>query len=452
LYEWARIGLPASKVDSQNSGWRWDEHAQAALMNCGGDVTATRAYLLQDPDYNINLPGERRMQQRVAIDITPDQIALNKKGTAAAKQLRLMLKLESSERNELWLSDHKQLDVWVIPTRGTKAVKPWFTVIMDSKSRRVLGAAVSIRPSQAHVLAALSMAIATAGVPRTFVFDRGMEFTADAVISVASELGFAAVPTRAYTPNHKGKVERVAQTLGRRTVRFLAHRTTQAVDLRGAPRLTILDPDGNPVEGMPLDDLIPFFFTALDAYNAAPHSALGRSPNGAYREENATVPQRTVARPDLRRFLLKEDRRVIREHGVQFRNHWYYAEQIDGYRGTKVEIRYRQDDLTQLELYKSDGTWWCTADLADPASPATRERLLAHRRQRATHQAKITRKARRMARRNYAAIVSVGDQVRETTVISNEQAEHEMRGHTSDRTKHLLRRMGLDTDNDAANS
>ena len=60
-------------------------------------------------------------------------------------------------------------------------------------------------------------------------------------------------------------------------------------------------------------------------------------------------------------------------------NNWYFAEELDGHRGTNgptVEIRYRQDDLHKLEIYRENGTWWCTARLIDPASAAAHEQVL----------------------------------------------------------------------------
>jgi len=444
LYRYVNEGVPASKTDPASTRWHWCEHAHAVLMLCGGDVTAARQYLLEDPDYAITLPSVRWMQFMVGENLAPDEVALIKLGAAAAKGLRIMLRLEVDERNLLWLSDHKQLDIIVCPTRG-KPGKPWVTLIIDAYSRKVLGAALSMRPSQAHVLAALQMAIAAAGTPRLLIFDRGLEFTADAIAAAAAELDFAALPTRAYSPNHKGKVERVAHTLGRRCVRNLPHRTKQAKDLRGRPRITILDEDGQPTPAMDMDLLVPIFFAAMDNYNAARHSELQRSPNGAYREQSGAVPERRVDAEDLRRFLLKEAHRTIGEGGVKYKKHWYYSEELDGHRGERVEIRLRQDDLTHVEVYWSNGAWLCTADLIDRASQPTRERVLARRTERAAHQAKITRKARRMARRDHAALTSAHERLRDTTVITNSDAEHELRGHDA-AMQRALKKLNLTTD------
>jgi hypothetical protein len=247
LYRYIEHGVPQPQ---SRPGWTWGEEEKAVLMALGGDVTATRDWLIAEHGDAAGVPDIRWMQATKHRDLAPDQIVLNEEGIAAAKQLRIVLRLESARRNELWLADHKQLDVWVIPPRG-KPVKPWVTMIMDAKSRKAAGAALSPRPSQAHVLAAMQQAIERYGVPETFLFDLGMEFTANAVASVASDLVFVALPTRGYHPNHKGKIERLVQTIGRRAVRMLPQRTHQALDLRKGPRITVKAPRRNEHRGDP---------------------------------------------------------------------------------------------------------------------------------------------------------------------------------------------------------
>jgi putative transposase len=440
LYRYIDHGVPQPQSRPR---WTWGEHEKAVLMALGGDVTATRDWLIAEHGDAAGVPDIRWMQATKHRDLAPDEIVLNEEGIAAANQLRIVLRLESARRNELWLADHKQLDVWVIPPRG-KPVKPWVTMIVDAKSRKAPGAALSTRPSQAHVLAAMQQAIEQCGVPETLLFDLGMEFTANALACVASDLVFVALPTRGYHPNHKGKVERLVQTIGRRAVRMLPQRTHQALDLRKGPRITVKGPDGTNIEAIHFDDFVPVFFDALQEYNARHHKTLRASPNAVYAQD--ATPERKVSPQSLRRFMLKEGRRAIGDHGIRFNNDWYYDPAIDGHRReTTVEFRYRQDDRTKIEVYRDDGAGWCTARLTDPASPAAHEQVLAHRRERAKQTAKTTRKARKVAKRNYEAVTERSQQVRETTVITNADVEREVRAPGS-RQAAAMRELGLDTE------
>jgi putative transposase len=107
---------------------------------------------------------------------------------------------EPRARNQVWEADHAQLDVEVLPLRGSRRVGPWLTVIEDGFSRLVMGWALSLQPTRAEVLAALREAIVVnvergpwGGVPQLVRFDGGLEFLAAAVTRAAGEVGFAAL-------------------------------------------------------------------------------------------------------------------------------------------------------------------------------------------------------------------------------------------------------------------
>ncbi len=432
-------GVPSSEGRPR---FRWTEELVPYLQVSGGDVTFARELISADHGEE-GLPQVRQLQRAVARDLDPGTIVEIKHGQRAAMQMRTVLRVEQSRRNELWLADHKQLDVWAVPLRGTKPIKPWMTIIIDSYSRRLLGAALSIRPNQGHVLAALRSAIARAGVPEDLLFDRGLEFTADAITRAAGDLVFSVTATQGYRPEHKGKVEAVAKTIGRRVVRGLPQRTQKPIDRRGRPL------PAPPEEPLTFEDLVMRFYECVDAYNHAPHSSLNReTPIGVY--EVDTAPERLVDARLLRRFLLKARDGKVREHGIRFHNNWYWDEQLEGHRHMPVEIRYAPDDLTVVELYR-DGRHWCTAPLADPAGPEMREQVAAVRRRTTQERARAVRRARKLERRHLAAIVEPGP-VRESTVVTRRDADA-LPGATT-RFSDALRTLGLtiDTDDDRPES
>lgn len=378
-------GLPSA---ADRPRFRWTAELVPYLQVSGGDVTFARELIAADHGEE-GLPQVRQLQRAVRRDLDPATIVEIKHGHRAAMQMRTVLRVEQSRRNELWLADHKQLDVWAVPLRGSKPIKPWMTIILDSYSRRLLGAALSIRPNQGHVLAALRSAIARAGVPEGLLFDRGLEFTADAITRAAGDLVFSATATQGYRPEHKGKVEAVAKTIGRRVVRGLPQRTQKPIDRRGRP---LPEP---PEEPLTFEDLITRFYECVDAYNHAPHSSLDRStPIAVYEADLA--PERLVDAALLRRFLLKARDGKVREHGIRFANNWYWNELLEGHRHMPVEIRYAPDDLTVVEIYR-DGRHWCTAPFTDPAGPAMREKVTAVRRRNTQERARGSQSAQARA-------------------------------------------------------
>ena len=49
----------------------------------------------------------------------------------------LVLRRESAHPNDLWQADHTELDLMILDEAG-RPVRPWLTVILDDRSRRIL--------------------------------------------------------------------------------------------------------------------------------------------------------------------------------------------------------------------------------------------------------------------------------------------------------------------------
>lgn len=224
-------GAPASR--GADPPWSWGPTARAAYYRAAGNVTLARRMLEQEEGTG-SVASLSTMYRAAARDFAPDEQALARLGERAARGKRLVCSIENVHRNEVWLSDHKLLDVFVVLPRGKTPVRPWMTVLIDGYSRRAVGASLSVTPNRGHVLSALAMAIEQCGIPEMLVFDRGREFLSHAVAEHASALGYAAVPTLAYHPHHKGKVERFHQTLNRNLAADLGVVPQPATDIRDA--------------------------------------------------------------------------------------------------------------------------------------------------------------------------------------------------------------------------
>ncbi len=411
MYRYLRDGIPPRP---QRKRWEWGPEERATLLNADGCVSRAREMLLAkgaDP-----LPGVRQMQR--AREQMPSALKVSlTDGEAAARQYELTAMVEIRERNELWLADHKQLDVMAMPPRGN-VLRPWLTVIEDSATRRVLGASLSIRPNQGHVLAALGMALRAAGTPEAIAFDNGLEFLALAVTEAASELLFAAVAVEAWHPHHKGKIERLHRTLNAMALTGVPQRTGKPRDLRGRPRVVPEEP------GIPFEQLSERFYAAVGRYNARRHSELEASPDEVFAEDPR--PLRMIAEQHLRRFLLKGITRKIRKHGIRLKNRWYHAEEIHGRRSETVEVRYAPDDLRTIEVYRN-GRHWCTAELINPADRATHERVMKGRTRDRRQRKADDRRAAREERGSYKAAVEPGP-LEETTIVTTEDGRREQPG------------------------
>jgi putative transposase len=86
------------------------------------------------------------------------------------------------------------------------------TLFIDQFSTLIVGRAISLRPTQAEVLAALRMAVTVdserggfGGVPILLRWDRGLEFAADSIAQATLAFGCVSQRTDAYSPWQKGR-------------------------------------------------------------------------------------------------------------------------------------------------------------------------------------------------------------------------------------------------------
>jgi putative transposase len=435
LRRYVAHGVPAPR--RARDRWEWDEDARVAFYRAAGDIVLTQKLLRSqmDPD---RVPSLRTLYRSRDRDLSPDEQMLATRGHAAARGRRLVVAIEDAHRNETWLSDHSQLDFDVLELRGTHPVRPWMTIVIDGYSRRVVGASLSITPNQGHVLAALGMAIRQCGRPRVLIYDRGREFLADAVKQHAAALDYVHVPTIAYHPHHKGKVERFNRTFNRMMLQTVGTTPSPAKDIRGRPLLGERLP-------VPIRIAERHFYATLDAYNQQhAHSRLGgMTPQASYDAD--PTPERLVDDALLRRFVLSAERRTIGEYGIRFRGHHYWAPEIEGHRGDRVEVRFAQDDQRHLELYR-DARFWCTVALVDPASAEQTSRVLAGRAEHVQRQRRDLAKAKRLAKRQMKATTATQN-LQDTTLITRSDVARETAG-VPPRVLQVLRSLNLETDLD----
>ena len=311
-------------------------------------------------------------------------------------------------------------------------------MLIDGYSRRAVGASLSVSPNRGHVLSALAMAIEQCGIPELLVFDRGREFLSHAVAEHAAALGYAATPTLAYHPHHKGKVERFHQTLNRHLAADLGVVPEPATDIRDANLI-------GPRRPVSMAFMAERFFAVLRAYNEElGHRSLdGRTPQAVY-DADAT-PERHVDPALLRRFALAGESRKISEFGVRFRGRHYYAPELEGHRGVEVEIRWAQDDPRVLDIYRGE-QYWCSAPLVDQASPQQRAQVIATRKAHTRRQLGDVRLARRRERETWKAIAQ-GDGVVETTLVTTTEHADETVGSPPGLLS-VMRDLGIETDLD----
>jgi putative transposase len=279
-------------------------------------------------------------------------------GDVAVRDRAVYLRYEARFRGECYEGDHKQLSIEVLALRAQRPQRPWVTLFVDQFSRLIVGWAMSLRPTQAEVLAALRMAVTVdpargpfGGVPVLLRWDRGLEFAADSIAQATLALGCVAQRTDAYCPWQKGKIERLNRTIEQELLQGLPGWTGGPRDVRG--RLVDQTP-------WTLERVVVVFADWVNHYNTArPHTALaGRTPLEVWRSD--ATPVRALEHQEARWMLLARTSHVLQKDGIHHNSGIYFADELSGMRGEEVEVAYMPHDRRWIEVFH-EGRWLATA-------------------------------------------------------------------------------------------
>jgi putative transposase len=266
---------------------------------------------------------------------------------------------EPDHRNEVWQGDHKQLDVLVLAPRARRPIRPWSTMFIEAGSRAIMGWALSLRPSTAEVLAALRDALLIAeppapvlgGVPERIRIDHGLDFCAEPVRAATLALGAELSVATTYTPQEKGRIERLHLTLVQTFLSGLPQYTGGRKDRRG--RLT------DPQAPLTLERFVELFAAWVLDYNQRPHSELGgQTPAAAFAAD--PTPLRTISPETARALLAARKNARVHRFGISHARQRYIATELQELVGETVQIAFAPYDQRSIEVYWR-GAWICTA-------------------------------------------------------------------------------------------
>ena len=406
---WLAAGLPAARDRRPLI----DEELYGSYVRWHGNVAAVRRELVRAGRV---MPGLRTMQRAFARELRPAERAAVLSGEAGIRAHGLYVRWEADHRNQVWQGDHKRLDVLVVPPRARRPVAPWSTMFIDARSRAVMGWAISLRPSAAEVLAALRDGMllqgdgpALGGVPERLRIDHGLEFCAEAVRAATLALDVEFSLATVYTPEEKGKIERL-------------HRTCVLTFLSGLPQYTggrrtaqgKLDDRRAP---LPLEQFVDRFAEWVAFYNERAHSELdGQTPAAVFLSD--PTPLRALPVDDARALLAaRRDARVHR-YGVSHGGLRYISPDLHDLVGETVQIAFAPHDQRTIEVFWR-GTWICTAWPQETLSPDQQRQVIDARREHAQDLRRRQRAVTRSARTRLAPLTSTARDPVEVTVAKS---------------------------------
>jgi putative transposase len=233
---------------------------------------------------------------------------------------------EAAEPNERWIAD-VLVGPWVPHPKAPGSQRARLFLIVDDYSRLVVHGRWVGNESLRAGQEVLHAAILRRGLPSQLYVDNGAIYTGHELSRSCAILGIRLVHSRPYMPQGRGKLERLNRVI---RDRFLL--------------------EAEQVGIATLDDLNDRWWAWTARYlNLRRHSETGSSPmerfqKGSHRE----------ADPELLRqaFLWSERRRVSRTATLSFQGNQYQADPT--LVGRQVELRYRPEDLSRIEVWFGD--------------------------------------------------------------------------------------------------
>ncbi|MBD2107038.1 Mu transposase C-terminal domain-containing protein [Nodosilinea sp. FACHB-13] len=266
--------------------------------------------------------------------------------------------------NHVWQCDHTRADVMLVDQYGEVLGRPWLTTVIDTYSRCIMGINLGFdAPSSQVVALAMRHAIlpkrhgpeyklncdwGTFGKPDHFYTDGGKDFRSNHLQRIGADLGFAChLRDR---PSEGGVVERPFRTLNDQLFSTLPGYTGSNVqqrpkDAEKEASLTLRD----------LEHLIVRFI--CDQYNQTLDARMGDQTRFQRWEAGLPKVPELLEEKHLDVCLMKEGRRTVQRGGhLQFENLIYRGENLAGYGGEVVSIRFDPNDITMVRVYRKEGT------------------------------------------------------------------------------------------------
>lgn len=286
------------------------------------------------------------------------------RGSRLSLKTRDGLDLSVEHSNHIWQCDHTRADILLVDQHGELLARPWLTTVIDTYSRCIIGINLGFdAPSSQVVALALRHAIlpkkygseyglheewGTYGKPEHFFTDGGKDFRSNHLQQIGVQLGFAChLRDR---PSEGGIVERPFGTLNTDLFSTLPGYTGSNVQERPEEAekeacLTLRE----------LERLLVRYL--VDKYNQSIDARLGDQTRYQRWEAGLIVAPNLISEEDLRICLMKQTRRSIYRGGyLQFENLTYRGENLAGYAGESVVLRFDPKDITTILVYRQTGS------------------------------------------------------------------------------------------------
>jgi putative transposase len=288
--------------------------------------------------------------------------------------------------------DHTMVDVFILDDARMPLMRPWITMLIDLRTRVVLGYYISLCPPSAISCA---MALVNAVFPKTKILlefndpdilyicyglmkvvhsDNASEFTSDNFEATCRAYGIDPVLRPLGRKHFGGHIERLIGTMMGK-VHFLRGSTQSNVIKRGE-----IDPEKQATRMLGEFEL--WMARSVSIYHDTVHRSLkGQTPFEVWRDDMTTPGGQDVMPPtpaDPRTFALDffpTDDRIVSPKGILFNDRYYDNQILRGLVRERVFFKYDPRDLSRIFL-KVDGIYHDIVQSDLMASPMSENQYL----------------------------------------------------------------------------
>ena len=231
---------------------------------------------------------------------------------------------EAARCNERWISD-VLVGPWVPYPKREGSVRARLFLIVDDHSRLLVDGRFFAHENARACQELLRRAVTRRGLPEVFYCDNGAPFSNAWLARTCAVLGVRLVHSQPYSPQGRGKQERLNRYIREAFLAEATHRGIESLDA--------------------LNDL--FAAWAERVCNQRTHAETGQAPISRF---EAGGPPRQ-ADPGLLReaFRWSVTRKVTRTASVPLEGNAYAVD--PALTGRRVELRYDPEDLTRIDVY-----------------------------------------------------------------------------------------------------
>jgi putative transposase len=360
------------------------DHHKHVIMACVGNVRMAHADLVAAGEDLPSYDTFRRAWYQMPMGVQD----YARHGATGLVNFWLYQPHEAPQRNTVWQADHFELPVDVIADNClTTLVKPWLTLMVDDKTRKIMAWAVTASPGRradavtvcatlaAGIQIRLEQGIEVGGVPSIVRWDNDLSFTAGMVLQMGTTVGFECHAVPPYSGHMKGKIERLGRTVQEQFC------VKQPGYTHGPKTYTFKDlfRDTTPITVDVLRSRLEQWFAE---YDNRLHSSIGMTPLEAWAAD--TTPLRRVDPAKLHLALLCDPHphKILHRKGISFqhpanksrgRTYWQSGPLMHK-TGQMVEVRYSISDDSFIEVFQHD-KWVGTAWRSDRLTPDQYQQL-----------------------------------------------------------------------------